>query len=408
MGRVVFDLSKKHTAAALFGFFLVLVEGLLPQAVLADNPSVFVRIIGGKESNEGKYPWMASLFSSGFSPDSLIGGHFCGAVLVARQYAATAAHCVVERKKNPSSISLAAGQGRLRDQASAAKRQVVEIKIHPAYNSTDVSNDVALLKLEAPIELEAIPIIGRAEEGLWRPGETATILGWGTTDPNSAVANDQLQEAAVPIRSDQECSSIMGAPFNETMICAGIFASVPGGSDGVDGCYGDSGGPLFVYGRDGRGRLVGLSSWGYACASHIYYGVYTRAANYRKWIHSLLPAPQSRWLSGRCRGRRCSLRIKVRERSGGGPVASVTGRAVFAGVRAYSTKASSRASPVRLKRTYQARLGRGNTWRLRALSPGYGFMAMRIRAYDQMGVAQRHSTRALLRPTSGVTTIASH
>lgn len=231
----MFDLSKKHTAAALFGVLLILIEGLLPQFVLAENPPAFIRIIGGKDSDEGKYPWMASLFSSGFSPDSLIGGHFCGAVLVARQYAATAAHCVVERKKNPSSISLAAGQGLLSDQASAAKRQVVEIKIHPEYNSTGVSNDVALLKLEAPIELEAIPIIRRAEAGLWGPGEIATILGWGTTDPNSAVANDQLQEAAVPIRSDQECARIMGAPFNETMICAGILASVPGGTNGVDG-----------------------------------------------------------------------------------------------------------------------------------------------------------------------------
>ena len=89
-------------------------------------------------------------------------------------------------------------------------------------------------------------------------------------------------------------------------------------------------------------------------------------------------------------------------------MAAVVARAVFAGVRACETQGSSLSSPVRLKKKYQARQGRGNTWRLRALSPGYGLIVMRIRAYDKMGVAQRHATRAILRPTSGDTTIASH
>jgi len=46
-----------------------------------------------------------------------------------------------------------------------------------------------------------------------------------------------------------------------------------------DACQGDSGGPLAV-----GNTLVGIVSWGYACASEGLPGVYTDVPAVREWI----------------------------------------------------------------------------------------------------------------------------
>jgi hypothetical protein len=58
------------------------------------------------------------------------------------------------------------------------------------------------------------------------------------------------------------------------MVCA---AGATDAGDVIDSCQGDSGGPL-VAGEGSAARLVGLVSWGEACAS-LFPGVYTRVAS---------------------------------------------------------------------------------------------------------------------------------
>lgn len=64
----------------------------------------------------------------------------------------------------------------------------------------------------------------------------------------------------------------------------------PLATDGVDGCYGDSGGPLMTTLSLGGNRMVGISSWGYDdCASYKYYGVYSRIDAASAWIYGIVP-----------------------------------------------------------------------------------------------------------------------
>jgi secreted trypsin-like serine protease len=80
------------------------------------------------------------------------------------------------------------------------------------------------------------------------------------------------------------------------MICAGTT------SGARDACNGDSGGPLFVAGKDGP-EQIGIVSWGEgpsdgtaACGHKDAYGIYTRLGNYVSWIdakmNSAAPAPE--------------------------------------------------------------------------------------------------------------------
>ena len=70
--------------------------------------------------------------------------------------------------------------------------------------------------------------------------------------------------------------------INDSMLCA-LGA-------GKDGCQGDSGGPLISSNpRDGsKDVLIGLSSWGIACAHNVLPGVYSRVSYSYKWIKMIV------------------------------------------------------------------------------------------------------------------------
>jgi len=58
-----------------------------------------------------------------------------------------------------------------------------------------------------------------------------------------------------------------------------------GGTVGEDTCNGDSGGPLACKHDDGRFYLHGITSYGAkVCAQVNHPGIYTKVADYAKWI----------------------------------------------------------------------------------------------------------------------------
>lgn len=65
--------------------------------------------------------------------------------------------------------------------------------------------------------------------------------------------------------------------ITERMICAGYDMG------GQNVCNGDSGGPLTVK-LDEKVLLVGIVSWGRACAAPGYPAVYSRVSAARSWI----------------------------------------------------------------------------------------------------------------------------
>ena len=106
-------------------------------------------------------------------------------------------------------------------------------------------------------------------------GSLSVVSGWGTLNYGDSDLPSQLQAVDVFITSAAECNNAYAeyGGITVNMICA----AVPGG--GKDACQGDSGGPLVV-----GDKLVGLVSWGVACAEPDYPGVYSNVATLRSFV----------------------------------------------------------------------------------------------------------------------------
>ena len=262
-------------------FQLIILSSLFFNAALFADQENFV--INGKPSANSAWPFMVSLSTADTSADK---GHFCGGVLITSRHVLTAAHCVVDYVNFPSLVRVAIGRTKL---TSTEGREIIAdgIVVYPEYKIEEFSNDVAIVRLSEEVDITPIKIAAQNDSNSSAAGSPATLLGWGVMDQEYLIRPDNLQEATLDIIDDSECEHRLGLDFQpNTMLCAGKLATNPFTSDGVDACYGDSGGPLIAQTADGI-ELIGLVSWGWACGSDKYWGVYAEVSKYSDWIQSL-------------------------------------------------------------------------------------------------------------------------
>lgn len=252
------------------------------------------QIIGGTLADDGEYPWQVALVDA--TQTNPYNGQFCGGSIIAPGWVLTAAHCVVEDDgtvSNPAALDVVAGVNLLSSGQTSGtqgqRRKVSQIIVHSSYNPQTLDNDLALLRLAAPLSLNAkvqpVPLAAQTDSQWFAPGLTATVSGWGRTNPppqQPVLWPNDLMEVQVPIVDQTICAAAYPGAITANMLCAGY----PTG--GKDSCQGDSGGPLIVPDGGGGWLQAGIVSWGEGCAQPNQYGVYTRLANYTGWINSML------------------------------------------------------------------------------------------------------------------------
>ncbi len=236
-------------------------------------------IIGGDDAEIESYPYQISLHVDG--------EHNCGGSIVSKTHIVTAAHCFAH-VRNTSQLGVRAGS--TYHAHGGQLLNVSDYHLHPRYNETTISHDVAVIKLSKPLELgpAVAPIrLASANAGYPETGTITNVTGWGTVEANTTSLPDTLQALESPVADRDECierwrqfQGPEGSAFNvtDTMFCLGSF------KDGETACHGDSGGPVAI-----DGTLVGIVSWGDRfCRSDYYPSVYSSISVLRGWIDSQL------------------------------------------------------------------------------------------------------------------------
>ncbi len=264
-----------------FGTLLACALALVP---LNSAHAGTVRIIGGGPVNASTVPWAVALMHAG-DPNAY-NAQFCGATLIDASWILTAAHCVVNT--TPSQVDATWGISDLNAVTAVNRHAVIQILVHPQYNASQSTSDVALLRLTTPAT-GAATLALNASPSLPSLNQTLDTYGWGNTMyPGTSYPNllQGVSLADLGGPSSSGACGFYGAQYiGDHMVCAGVNGG------GKDACQGDSGGPLVATNGASQRVLVGVTSWGNGCAVANYPGLWSRVSSYADWIDQQIHAP---------------------------------------------------------------------------------------------------------------------
>ncbi|CAH1797561.1 unnamed protein product [Owenia fusiformis] len=232
-------------------------------------------IVGGKEAQVGRWPWMADMYVNG--------RHSCGGSILNANWILTAAHCVA--RQNPAYLKIRVGwHDQNRRTQNGFEHNVRRIVSHPQYGSINAvgiknDNDIALLQLATPINFqnEHVNTVCLPQRNEQFSGN-CVATGWGMT--MGTGDQTKLREVTVPVHTTSTCNRYWPGSISDRQICMG---TVPPTTTKT-ACMGDSGGPL-VCKKSGRWVQAGVTSWGSRqCRDKP--AVYTRTSQYLDWINS--------------------------------------------------------------------------------------------------------------------------
>lgn len=202
----------------IFTAVAAIVYSCLPNATCgcSSNPVVLGKIIGGEDASTGSWGWIVSI--------RLSNSHICGGSLISSSLVLTAAHCLVSIK-SISTITINVGSNYL--SVNRQRRSVSNIYIHQDYDTTTLINDIAIMRLSSPINMNdrtiALICLPTVENVEYPPTNINVVaIGWGVVSTDEKLPSNTLQQVTLKTMSPKTTSCQRVIKNTAAQLCSGV------------------------------------------------------------------------------------------------------------------------------------------------------------------------------------------
>ncbi|KAK7094269.1 hypothetical protein V1264_007913 [Littorina saxatilis] len=182
------------------------------------------RIIGGREADKCELPWMVYI--------SLPNGP-CGGAVIDERHVLTAAHCFWGAGSYTPEIFIGEYNRTETNPTEKLSTRDYKIFMHPGYIHEYYFNDIAIVQLDTPIDLNKYrcitPLCLPSDDQTFPAGIDCVVAGWGVTEPEYDVFSPPipqvLMKVTISVVQESLCKRKFGKYYNiTTETCAGQMA----------------------------------------------------------------------------------------------------------------------------------------------------------------------------------------